>query len=143
MARSDAATVAEYLAGMPPEREEEVRRVVDVVRANLPAGYEEAMAWGMATWQVPLSTYPDTYNKQPLVLAALANQKNHLSLYLNSVQAIPGLRALLDESGRRLSMGKSCITFRRAEELPLEAIGEVLRRSDVETYVAATRAARG
>ena len=52
---------------------------------NLPEGYEEAMNWGMITYQVPLETYPDTYNKQPLMYAALASQKNHMAVYLTGI----------------------------------------------------------
>jgi hypothetical protein len=142
MARSGATTVSEYLAELPPERAAAVQPVLEVIRGNLPPGYEEGIGWGMITWAVPLATYPDTYNKQPLLLAALANQKNYVSLYLNSMYTIPPLRRVLDDSGRRLRMGKSCINYTRAEELPLDAVGEIIRRSDVASYVAAAKVAR-
>lgn len=141
MARSTAETVDDYLDAMPPERREQLRPVLETIRSHLPPGYEEVMAWGMVAWQVPLERWPDTYNGKPLLLAALANQKSYLSLYLNSTYAIPELKRLLDDSGRPLRMGKSCINFRRADELPLDAVGEIVRRSDLATYVAAVQAA--
>jgi hypothetical protein len=141
MASSQAATIEDYQKEMEPERAREFAAVLELIRRNLPEGYEEGMAWGMAGWWVPLEVYPDTYNKQPLMAVALANQKNYLSLYLNTMYASPELKKIVDESGRKLKMGKSCINFKSREELPIEEIGEVLRRSDRETYVALAKAA--
>lgn len=144
--QSSATTVEEYLDAVPPDREQSLREVLDVVRRNLPEGYEEAMAWGMITWQVPLSTYPDTYNGKPLVFAALANQKRYMSLYLNCVYASPQLKARLDAAvaarGRTLRMGKSCINFTSVDDLPLDGIAEVIADSDLAAYVATAKAAR-
>ena len=66
-ARPRAASVEEYLASLPPDRREEIERVRDVVKQNLPAGYEEGVGFGMICYSVPLSAYRDTYNKQPLM----------------------------------------------------------------------------
>lgn len=85
MVSSNARTPDEYIASLPEDRRAAVSAVRDVIRANLPAGYEEGMQYGMIGWYVPLERFPDTYNGQPLGLAALASQKHHLSLYLNSV----------------------------------------------------------
>ncbi len=79
---SDASTVEEYLAGLPQDRREAISAVRDMINANLPEGYEEAMAFGMIGWGIPLEDYPDTYNGQPLGIAALASQKNHMAVYL-------------------------------------------------------------
>ncbi len=73
--RSSASTVEEYLAELPEERRAAIDAVRKVVLKNLPKGYEEVMNWGMITYQVPLETYADTYNKKPLMYAALAAQK--------------------------------------------------------------------
>ena len=78
--RSEAKTVDGYLAELPRDRREAISAVRRVIVENLPDGYEEAMNWGMITYQVPLSTYPETYNKQPLMYAALASQKNHMAV---------------------------------------------------------------
>ena len=71
--RSNAATVAEYLAELPADRRAAIEVVRKVILKNLPKGYEEAMNWGMITYQVPLKTFPDTYNKQPLAYACWIN----------------------------------------------------------------------
>ena len=81
--RSEAKTADGYLAELPRVRREAISAVRRVIVENLPDGYEEAMNWGMITYQVPLSTYPETYNKQPSMYAALASQKNHMAVYLS------------------------------------------------------------
>ena len=80
--QSKKTTVADYLTELPPERREAIEKVRETILQNLPEGYEEAMNWGMITYQVPLEVYPDTYNGKPLMYAALANQKNHMAVYL-------------------------------------------------------------
>lgn len=144
--RSDAATVDEYLAGLPEERREAIGTVRDVILSNLPAGYEEAMRWGMITYEVPLATEPDTYNGQPLMYAALASQKNHMAVYLTGVYADDQARErFLDAyraTGKRLDMGKSCIRFRKLEHLPLEVIGEAVSRYPVPEFLTLVTQAR-
>ncbi len=76
---SKAKTVAEYLDELPADRRAAIEAVREVILEHLPEGYEEAMNWGMITYQVPLQAYPKTYNGQPLMLAALASQKNHMA----------------------------------------------------------------
>ena len=126
MARSDASTPDAYLAELDPGRAAELGRVRDALNAAMPAGYGERMAWGMISWEVPIEVSGPTYNKQPLVYAALAAQKNYNALYLNCVYAsaerTERLRQAFAEAGKKLDMGKSCIRFRRADDLPLEAI---------------------
>lgn len=144
--RSEAATVDEYLAGLPEERREAIGTVRDIILSNLPAGYEEAMRWGMITYEVPLATEPDTYNGQPLMYAALASQKNHMAVYLTGVYADDQARErFLDAyraTGKRLDMGKSCIRFRKLEHLPLEVIGEAVSRYPVPEFLTLVTQAR-
>ena len=85
MVRSNAATVEEYLNELAPDRREQIEAVRNVVLDKLPEGYAESMNWGMISWEIPLERYPKTYNKQPLMYAALASQKNYMSLYLMCV----------------------------------------------------------
>ena len=99
--RSDATTVDEYLAGLPDDRRRAIEIVRGVILGHLPAGYVEAMNWGMITYQVPLETYPDTYNKQPLMFAALASQKNHMAVYLTGIYISDEARAEFEEAYRR------------------------------------------
>ncbi|HEX2187988.1 MAG TPA: DUF1801 domain-containing protein [Longimicrobiaceae bacterium] len=147
MARSSAATVEEYLAELPEPRRAVVSAVRDVVVRNLPEGYRETMSWGMICWELPLERYPDTYNGQPLAYAALAAQKSHFALYLNCVYQQPGGDAALAEefrrAGKRLDMGKSCVRFRRLDDLPLEVVGRVVAATPPDEFVAQYEASRG
>ena len=147
MARSAAATPEEYIASLPEDRREAVAAVRDVVNRSLPPGYREGMAHGMIGWVVPLETFPDTYNGQPLGIAALASQKNYMSLYLNTVYGSPDEEAWFKEryaaSGKKLSMGKSCVRFRHLDELPLDVIGEAIARATLDRTLAHYAAARG
>jgi hypothetical protein len=124
--RSTAPTPDAYLAELDPGRAAELGRVRDAVNAAMPDGFRERMAWGMICWEVPLEMSGPTYNKQPLVYAALAAQKNYNALYLNCVYASPDrserLAAAFADAGLKLDMGKSCIRFRRADQLALDAI---------------------
>ncbi len=137
--RSEATTVEQYLAELPDDRRGAIETVRDVIVENLPTGYEEEMNWGMITYAVPLETYPDTYNGQPLMYAALASQKNHMAVYLSGVYADEGHREeFLDkyrETGKRLDMGKSCVRFRRIDDLPVELIGETIAAVDVGSFI--------
>ncbi|MYD35747.1 MAG: DUF1801 domain-containing protein [Dehalococcoidia bacterium] len=146
MVKSDAATVDEYLAGLPEDRREAMQAVRQVVLANLPDGYEECMAYGMIGYVVPLSRYPDTYNKQPLGLAALASQKQYMSLYLNNVydnpETLEWFMSAYAASGKRLNMGKSCVRFRRLDDLPLDVVGQAIARTSVDDFLASYEESR-
>ena len=144
--RSDAATVEQYLSELPESRREAIEKVRDVVLANLPEGYEEAMNWGMITYQVPLKTHPDTYNGKPLMYAALASQKNHMSVYLTGIymddQARQGFESKYKATGKRYDVGKSCVRFKKLEDLPLPLIGESVGSLSVEDFVARVESVR-
>jgi hypothetical protein len=147
MVSSAAKTVDAYLAELTPERRAVVSAVRRMVNAHMPPGYEEAMHWGMISWQIPLARYPVTYNKQPLSYVALAAQKNNYALYLVGVYAEGEqerkLRAAAAAQGKQLDMGKSCLRFKKIEELPLETIGELIASMPVEAYLANYEATRG
>jgi uncharacterized protein YdhG (YjbR/CyaY superfamily) len=144
--RSSASTVAEYMESLPAERRKEMAAVRRAVRRHLPKGYEEAMNWGMVTWQVPLRRHPHTYNKQPLCYAALASQKQYCALYLMGCYAVPGqlarLRAAFEASGTKMDMGKSCLRFTRAADLPLDVIGDIIGAFSPEAWVELAERAR-
>jgi hypothetical protein len=148
--RSDAATVEGYLQELPEERRIAIRAVRNVILENLPSGYEEVMNWGMITYQVPLSLYPDTYNKKPLMYAALASQKNHMAIYLTAIYLDEVKRRNFEEeikaSGKKLDAGKSCLRFRWLDDLPLPLIGQAIASFDIESFirqVKETRVSRG
>ena len=143
--RSEAATVEEYLAELPGDRRESLEQVRRVVLENLPDGFEEVMNWGMVTYQVPLERYPDTYNKQPLMYAALASQKNHMAVYLlgiySSEEARADFEAAYRATGKRYDVGKSCVRFRKLEDLPLDLIGKTIASMSVEDLIVVTEQA--
>ena len=140
MVSSRAATVPDYLDELDPTRRADIEQVRDAINAALPAGYVETMSFGMIGWVVPLDDYPVTYNGQPLAYAALAAQKNGNSLYLNCVYASPEraerLRAAWAASGRKLDMGKSCIRFRRAADLPLDVVAAEISATPPADFIA-------
>lgn len=144
---SNARTPEEYISSLPADRAAAVEEVRRVIRENLPEGYEEGMQFGMIGWYVPLERFPDTYNGQPLGLAALASQKHHLSLYLNSVYGDPATERWFHDryatSGKKLDMGKSCLRFKQVDDLPLDVIGETIARADLDEFLDHYRAARG
>jgi hypothetical protein len=143
---SRAATVEQYLAELPDDRRVEIERVRDLINAALPNGYREAMGYGMIGWVVPLEGFPDTYNGQPLTYAGLAAQKNYNSLYLNCVYAskerTERLRAGFAAAGKKLDMGKSCIRFRKADDLALDAIRREVESATPEEFIRICETAR-
>ena len=141
----EAKAVQDYLAGLPEDRREIIETVRSTILAHLPAGYQERIEFGMITYSIPLSRYPKTYNGKPLQYVALASQKNYLSLYLMGVYGKGGeaeFRARWAKTGKKLDMGKSCVRFKRADDLPLELIGEVVAGVTVEKYIELYEAAR-
>jgi hypothetical protein len=146
MATSTGTTVDEYLDSLPADRKADLETVRQVVLRNLPAGYQEGMQYGMISYFIPLERYPVTYNKQPLAYVGLGAQKHYLSLYLMCVYGSPDLRAWFEaeyrKSGKRLDMGKSCLRFKRADDLPLDLIGRVVATIPVDKYIAHYESAR-
>jgi hypothetical protein len=140
MARSAAATVDAYLAELPEDRRATISAVREVVLRNLPAGYVETMNWGMISYEVPLARYPTTYNGQPLSYAALASQKNYCAIYLMGIygagEHAGWFRDGFAAAGKKLDMGKSCVRFRTADDLPLEVIGRAIAATPPEQLIA-------
>ena len=101
MVSSHATTVEQYLVEISDDRRGDVEAVRELVLANLPDGYVETMRWGMITYEVPLETYPDTYNGKPLMFVALAAQKRHLALYLTNVAFVRGGEEAFKDSQER------------------------------------------
>jgi len=146
MATSTAATVQDYLDELPPDRAAVVSRVRDLVNASLPSGYEEGMLYGMITWMVPQSFYPDTYNGKPLAYVSLAAQKNYYALYLMGIYADPAREAWLRDEwvarGTKLDLGKSCLRFRGVDDLHEDLVAQVIAAVPMEAFVEQARAAR-
>ena len=146
MVQSKAPTPEQYLSELPEDRRAVVAAGRKVVLEHLPEGYEESMTWGMPTYEIPLDRYPETYNKKPLAYAALAAQKNYYALYLMGVYADSAeetsLRAGFEAAGKKLDMGKSCIRFKKLEDLPLDLVAKVIAATPVDRYIDLYEASR-
>ncbi len=146
--RSKAKTVGEYLAELPQDRREALQAVRTVVLKNLPKGYEEGIQHGMIGYFVPHSVYPPGYHcdpSQPLPFVGLASQKNYMTLSLMCVYADSEheswFREAWAKSGKKLDMGKSCVRFKRIDDLPLKVIGQTIKRVPVKKFIAHYEAA--
>ncbi len=148
--QSSAKTVAEYLASLPDDRRESLQAILEVMRKNVPQGIEEGMQYGMIGFFLPHSLYPAGYHcdpKQPLNFAALASQKNYISIYMMCAYMNPAdadwLRDAFAKAGKKLDMGKSCLRFKKFEDIPLDVIGQALRRVKLKSFIAQYEAALG
>ena len=143
---SDATTVERYLSELDDDRQAAVSAVRGVILDNLPDGYEETMQYGMISYIVPLSVLADTYNGQPLMYIALASQKQYMSLYLTNVYGDESVEKWFKErylaTGKKLNMGKSCVRFRKLDDLPLELVAEVVARTPIEEFIEVYHASR-
>ena len=137
--QSDAASVDAYLSELPDDRRTAIAAVRATILEHLPAGFEEGMQYGMVGYYVPLERFPDTYNGQPLAVAALASQKRHMALYLMGVYGGDDARFREEwlATGRKLDMGKSCVRFRQLGEVALDVVGAAIARTSVDDLIAA------
>lgn len=146
-----AASVTEYLDNVPPVQQEPIRKLRDVIIANLPEGFVEQMSYGMIGYVVPLAHYPRGYHvkkNEPLPFMALAAQKNHLALYhmgLYGNQAVMEwfVKAYEDQVKTRLDLGKSCIRFKNNQNIPYGLIGDLVQRIPMAEYLATYEKSRG
>ena len=133
-------TVQEYLDALPPDRRATIGAVRSVVRKHLPKGYQEAIGMRMIVYIIPLSRFSETYNGHPLMIAALASQKNSCTLHLMGVYGDPRQRAALEDgfrrAGKKLDLGKACVRFKRAGDLALDTIAEVIAAVPPEVLIA-------
>ena len=139
--KSDATTVRQYLAELPADRRTALESVRAVIFKNLDPLYEEGMQYGMIGYYVPHRVYPPGYRcdpKQPLPFAGLASQKNHMAVYLSCVYG-PGreqpFREAWAKTGKKLDMGKSCVRFKKLDDLALDVIGEAIRQVPTRAFI--------
>jgi len=140
--QSKATTVEQYLAELPEDRREAIEVVRQTILKNLPKGYEEGMQYGMIGYFVPHTVYPPGYHcdpKQPLPFAALASQKNHMAIYLMCIYGDSDqqewFRNAWIETGKKLDMGKSCVRFKKIENIPLKVIGQAIKRVPAKKFI--------
>jgi hypothetical protein len=142
MVQSKAKTVEQYLAELPEDRRAAIQGVRDVILDNLDHEFEEGITYGMIGYYVPHSIYPPGYHcdpRQPLPFANLASQKNHMALYLMFAYGDSSQRTQFEsewkKTGKKLDMGKSCIRFKKLEDLALDVIGEAIRKVSARKYI--------
>jgi len=136
---STVKTPVQYIASLPADRAKTIATVRALVNKHIPRGYDECLVWGTIGWTIPLSRYPDTYNKQPICYVALSSQKNYCSLYLMgafwSANQLEQLKAAFKATGKKLDMGKCCLHFESPDDLPLEAIGKLISAISSEKWI--------
>lgn len=141
--QSKAKTVAEYLSSLPSDQREVLAAVRTVILANLDSGFQECMQYGMVGYSVPHSRYPAGYHcdpKQPLPFAALAAQKNAISLHLMGLYMNPAelqwFTKAWQASGKKLDMGKACVRFKKLDDVALDVVGQAFRRIGADAWIA-------
>ena len=148
--QSAASSVSAYLASLPDDRRAAIETVRKLILKNLDKGFEEGMQYGMIGYYVPHKLFPAGYHcdpKQPLPFAALASQKNYMSLYLmgvycgcgdSSTDETPDARWFRDawgKTGKKLDMGKACVRFRKIDDVALDVVGEAIKRISAKAYI--------
>lgn len=139
----DATSPEDYISQVPDDRQEPLKKLRKVINDNLPKGFEEGMIYKMIGYYVPHSVYADGYHcdpKIPLPFMSFASQKNSVNLYHSGVYAKKELHDWFvneypKHCKRKLDMGKSCIRFKKMEEIPFELIGELVRKMTCEEYI--------
>ncbi len=140
--KSEATTVKQYLAELPPDRRSAIEAVRHEILRSIDHDVEEGMQCGMIGFYIPHRAYPAGYRcnpKEPLPYAGLASQKNHMSVYLSCVYSSTAeeawFRGAWARTGKKLDMGRSCIRFKTLEGLALEVIGEAIRRVPAKRFI--------
>jgi hypothetical protein len=146
--QSKATTVERYLSELPDDRRQALEAVRRVILENLDEDYEEGMQYGMIGYYVPHRVHPAGYHcdpSQPLPFANLGSQKNHMALYLMCVYGESDLarwfREAWAKTGKKLDMGKSCVRFKKVEDLALDVIGQAIKRVPAKKFIAHCEAA--
>ncbi|NND77219.1 MAG: DUF1801 domain-containing protein [Flavobacteriales bacterium] len=138
-----AETVKEYLDQLPDDRKKVLTKIRKTLKTNLPKGFKETIQYNMPGFVVPHSIYPDGYHvnpKEPLPFINYASQKNFVALYHSGVYGDPKLNKWFTSEypkhcKTKLDMGKSCVRFKKMEDIPYALIGELAKKITVEDYI--------
>jgi hypothetical protein len=140
--QSKATTVEEYMESLPNDRQDIMKKLRKVILKNLPKGFKEGMGYGMIGYVVPHALYKPGYHvdpAQPLIFMCLASQKNHIALYHMGLYGGAQLEWFKKEwpkhTTKKLDMGKSCIRFKKPEDVPLDLIGELCTRMTPQQWI--------
>ena len=139
-----ANTIVEYLSSVPEDRKEAFTKLYKTISENIHEGFQENISYAMIGWSVPLETYPAGYHctpGAPLPFINLASQKNYIALYHMGIYAEPELldwfvQEYPKHSARKLDMGKSCIRFKKPDEIPFELVAELVKRRSPQDWIA-------
>lgn len=139
----EANSVEDYLNQVPEERSLSFRKLYETISQNLPRGFQEQLSYGMIGWSIPLETYPAGYHctpNTPLPFINLASQKNFIALYHMGIYAEPDLLNWFVADypkycSRKLDMGKSCIRFKKPEDIPFELIAELCQKMNMQDWI--------
>lgn len=138
-----ATSPDDYISQIPEERQEVAKKLQKTIKDNLPPGFEEGIQYGMIGYYVPHSIYPDGYHctpKEPLPFMSFASQKNSINLYHSGIYAVPAIhdwfvKEYPKHCSRKLDMGKSCIRFKKIDEIPFDLIAELCTKLSVEEWI--------
>ncbi len=141
--QSKATTVDEYLKALPADRQQAMTKIRKTILKNLPKGFKETMGYGMISYVVPLSIYPDGYHcnpKQPLTFMCLASQKNAISLHHMGVYGDPALlkwftTEYAKQCKTKLDMGKGCVRFKKPDDIPYTLIADLVNKVSVQDWI--------
>lgn len=141
--KSEATTADAYIHQLPESRKDSMQRLRKVILENLPDGFEETISYGMIGYVVPHSLYPSGYHcdpKLPLPFLNIASQKNHIGFYHMGIYANEELmewfkKAHSEAVPTRLDMGKSCIRFKKPDQIPYSLLGELCTKMEVEQWI--------
>lgn len=140
---SAAATPEAYLEELPEDRKEAMTQLRNTILENLPKGFKEGMGYGMIGYSVPHEKYPAGYHcdpKLPLPFASIASQKNFIAFYHMGIYAQPDLLKWFVEeypkhTKQKLDMGKSCIRFKKPDQIPYALIGELMKKMSMQEWI--------
>ena len=139
----EAQSVQEYLENLPEERKEPIEKLRKIISENLPNGFEEQLSYGMIGYVVPKSIYPKGYHctpELPLPFLSIASQKNSINLYHMGIYADEKLLNWFQEefpkySKKKLDMGKSCMRFKKPEDIPYKLIGKKKKKMTPQDWI--------
>ncbi|GAA0736023.1 MULTISPECIES: DUF1801 domain-containing protein [Flavobacteriaceae] len=138
-----ASSPEDYISQVPEERQDVLKTLRKTIKANLPKGFEEGIQYGMIGYYVPHSKYPDGYHctpEEPLPFMSFASQKNSINLYHSGIYAVPEIHDwFVNEypkySKYKLDMGKSCVRFKRINDIPMELIAELCTKLTPDQWI--------
>jgi len=135
--------IQEYIKNIPEDRKDIFDKLMKAVRENIPKGFSEELSYGFPSWIVPFSLYPQGYHcspNLPLPFASVASQKNFIALYHMGIYSSPELLNWFEEEypkhcKRKLDMGKSCIRFKKMDDIPFDLIGELMQKMSPKDWI--------